>query len=95
MTAVQREVVKFLEDLVYERFNLETLNQKLSEYFGENINAEFVDEENEAGLGDWNIMFNSEKEETYGYFDSYILKMRNVGYDGAEFMVTEIGYEFE
>ena len=95
MTAVQREVVKFLEDLVYERFNLETLNQKLSEYFGENINAEFVDEENEAGLGDWNIMFNSEKEETYGYFDIYILKMRNVGYDGAEFMVTEIGYEFE
>ena len=95
MTAVQREVVKFLEDLVYERFNLETLNQKLSKYFGENINAEFVDEENEAGLGDWNIMFNSEKEETYGYFDIYILKMRNVGYDGAEFMVTEIGYEFE
>ena len=95
MTTVQREVVKFLEDLVYERFNLETLNQKLSEYFGENINAEFVDEENEAGLGDWNIMFNSEKEETYGYFDIYILKMRNVGYDGAEFMVTEIGYEFE
>ena len=40
-------------------------------------------------------MFNSEKEETYGYFDIYILKMRNVGYDGAEFMVTEIGYEFE
>ena len=95
MTRVQQEVVKFLENLVYERFNLDTLNQELSKHFGEDIEADFVDEENEAGLGDWNIMFESEKEETYGYFDIYVLKMRNVGFDGAEFMVTEVGYEFE
>ena len=95
MTRVQQEVVKFLENLVYERFNLDTLNQELSKHFGEDIEADFVDEENEAGLGDWNIMFESEKEETYGYFDIYVLKMRNVGFDGAEFMITEVGYEFE
>ena len=95
MTTVQQEAVIFLENLVHKRFNLETLNQELSKHFREDIKADFVDEENEVGLGDWNIMFNSEKEETYGYFDIYVLKMRNVGFDGSEFMVTEIGYEFE
>ena len=30
MTAVQREVVKFLEDLVYERFNME---YEVNQYF--------------------------------------------------------------
>ena len=95
MTRVQQEVVKFLENLVHQRFNLETLNTELSKCFGEDVKAEFVDEENEAGLGDWNIMFNSEQEDTYGYFDIYVLKMRNVGFDGAEFMITEVGYEFE
>jgi hypothetical protein len=95
MTRVQQEVVKFLENLVQQRFNLETLNQELSKCFGEDIKAEFVDEENERDLGDWNIMFNSEQEDTYGYFDIYVLKMRNIGFDGAEFYVTEVGYEFE
>lgn len=96
MTKRHEEVVNFLEDLVGNRFNLETLNAKLSEHFGEDIKADFVNENDESNdLTDWNIMFNSEQEETYGYFDIYVLKMRRQGYNGAEFYVTEVGYEFE
>jgi len=95
MTPREKEVAVFLERLVHNRFNMDTLNAKLSEYFKEDITAEFVDEENEAGLCDWNLMFNSEKKETYGYFDIYVLKMRNTGFDGAEFLVTEVAYEFD
>jgi hypothetical protein len=75
--------------------DLETLNKELSKCFGEEVKAKFVDEEDGADLGDWNIMFNSEDEQTYGYFDIYVLKMRNVGFDGADFYVTEVGYEFD
>jgi hypothetical protein len=40
-------------------------------------------------------MFNSDNEETYGYFDMYVLMHKRPSYDGATFYVTEIGYEFE
>lgn len=96
MTKRQKKVVNFLEKLVGGRFNLETLNAELSEHFGEDIKADFVNENDESNeLSDWNIMFDSEKEETYGYFDIYVLKLRRQGYDGSEFYVTEVGYEFD
>ena len=96
MTARHIQVVSFLEGLVGERFNLDTLNAKLSNHFGEDIKAGFVNENDDTNeLADWNIMFNSEKEETYGYFDIYVLKMRRKGFDGSDFYVTEVGYEFE
>jgi hypothetical protein len=95
MTSRHKQVVQFLEGLVGRRFNLETLNKKLSKHFGEDIKAEFVDNENDEVLADWNIMFNSEQDDTYGYFDIYVLKMRRQGFDKAEFYVTEVGYEFE
>jgi hypothetical protein len=40
-------------------------------------------------------MFDSTKDETYGYFDIYMLPMRRQGFDGATFYVTEVGYEFD
>ena len=40
-------------------------------------------------------MFNSENEETYGYFDIYILPMRRKDLDGSDMYITEISYEFE
>jgi hypothetical protein len=96
MTKRQKEVVEFLENLVGQRFNLNTLNEVLSEEFGEDIKSEIVnDNDDENTLTDWNIMFDSEKKETYGYFDIYMLKMRRPGFDGATFCITEIGYEFE
>ncbi len=96
MTSRQKEVVNFLENLVTKRFNLKTLNEVLSKEFGETIECEIVNDDDESNdLSDWNIMFNSEQEETYGYFDIYVLKMRRIGFDGSTFYVTEIGFEFE
>lgn len=95
MTPRKKEVVKFLEGLVGQRFNMDTLNEKLSNHFGEDIKAEIIDNEHDEVLADWNIMFNSEKQETYGYFDIYMLKMRRPGLDGSDFYVTEVGYEFD
>jgi hypothetical protein len=96
MTERQKEVVEFLENLVGKRFNLSTLNEVLSEQFDEVIKCEIVnDDDEENTLTDWDIMFDSVKEETYGYFDIYVLKMRKPGFDGSTFHITEIGYEFE
>lgn len=96
MTPRHKQVVKFLEGLVGQRFNLDTLNEKLSKHFGEKIKCEFVNENDDTNeLVDWNIMFNCESSDTYGYFDIYVLKMRRPGFDGSDFYVTEVGYEFE
>ena len=96
MTKRQKEVVEFLQNLVGRRFNLNTLKQVLSEEFEEDIVCEIVNEfDDDNTLTDWNIMFDSHKEETYGYFDIYMLKMRRPGFDDSTFYVTEIGYEFE
>jgi hypothetical protein len=101
MTSRQKQVVEFLEGLVYGRESIESLNKKISEHFGEKIEVENVsqgridngDEDDE--LTDWNLMFNSESEETFGYFDIYFLPMRRVGFDGSTMYITEISWEFE
>jgi hypothetical protein len=101
MTPRKQEVVKFLESLVGQRFNLDTLNANLSKHFNETIRVENVSQgridsgESDDELTDWNLMFNSENQETYGYFDIYMLPMRRAGFDGATFYVTEVGYEFD
>ena len=101
MTPRKKEIVKFLEGLVGQRFNIYTLQAKLSENFEEYITVENVSQSRiDSGveddeLVDWNLMFDSYKEETYGYFDIYMLPMRRAGFDGATFYVTEVGYEFD
>ena len=75
--------------------NLEPARE-LSKHFNEKITAGYVNEfDDDNELADWNIMFDSKNEDTYGYFDIYVLKMRRVGFDGADFLVTEVGYEFD
>jgi len=100
LTEKKRKAIEFLEKLVYGRESIESLNKKLSEHFGEKIEVENVSKSREeAGdpdeLVDYNLMFNSENEETYGYFDIYILPMRREGHDGATMFITEIGWEFD
>ena len=96
MTERQKEVVEFLENLVGKRFNLNTLNEVLSEQFDEVIKCEIVnDDDEENTLTDWDIMFDSVKFETYGYFDIYFLKMRRPGFDNADIYITEVAIEFE
>jgi hypothetical protein len=96
MSGRQIEVTEFLESLVGQRFNMETLNATLTSHFGEEIKAEIVNDDDESNeLSDWDIMFDSLQPDTYGYFDIYVLKMRRPGFDGSEFYVTEVAYEFE
>ena len=96
MTTKQEKIIYFLESLVGSRFNIDSLNKYLSEFFEEDIKAEFVNEDDDTNeLGDWNIMFDSVKPETYGYFDIYVLKMRKPSFDGSDFYITEVGYEFD
>jgi hypothetical protein len=94
LTDRQIEVVNQLESLVGSRYSIETLNTKLSEIFNEKISVEdCTNLDNEPC--DYDLMFNSENEETYGYFDIYFLKMINKGFDGADMYITEIAYEFD
>ena len=96
LTKKQKEITDFLESLVGQRFNMETLTKELSKAFDEEIEAEIVNDDDETNtLTDWNIMFNIEKEDIFGYFDIYMLKMRNSNLDGSTFYVTEVGYEFQ
>lgn len=101
MTPRKKEAVKFLESLVGQRFNTDTLDAKLSEHFNEQIHVKNVSQsrinngEDDDELVDWNLMFDSKNQETYGYFDIYFLKMRRPSFDGATIYVTEVGYEFD
>lgn len=100
MTKKQKKVAKFLERLVGQRFNMITLKEVLSEFFKEDIKIENVSQQRldkgmDDELSDYNLMFNSEKEKTYGYYDICMLPMRRVGYDGSDMYITEVDYEFE
>ena len=91
-TPRQLEVIDFLEQLIHNRFSMESLNKKLSDFFGEPIE---VKEANSEDLADFNLMFNLEREDQYGYFDIYMLPMRREGFDGSTMYITEIAYEFD
>ncbi len=101
MTPRKKEAVKFLESLVGQRFNTATLESKLTEHFNEKIEVYNASQgridsgEDDDELSDWNLMFDSKNQETYGYFDIYMLPMRREGFDGANFYVTEVGFEFD
>lgn len=85
-----------LNKLVFKRFSKESLEKKLSEIFdGEEIHIELGCEDVDY-LTDWNYMFSSEQDVIGGDFDVYVLmhKENRPGFDGATFMVTEVGWEF-
>ena len=96
----QTEIKTFLEGLVQSRFNMNTLNAKVSEFFGTkieiiNVSLENLDEGNNDELADWNLMFNIEDgTDQSGFYDIYFLPMRREGFDGATMYITEVGYEF-
>ena len=97
----QQETINFLESLVHSRFSLESLNKKLSDFFGEkvevyNASQSRIDNgEDDDALADWNLMFAIEHEELFVDVDIYFLPMRREGFDGATMYITEVGYEFQ
>ena len=90
-TPRQLEVIDFLEQLLYNRFSLKTLNTKLSDFFGEKVEVTFVDND----LSDHNLMFNLERTDQYGYFDIYMLPLIRTDYEGNTMYITEVAYEFD
>lgn len=92
-TERQQECIAFLENLVHRRFSQEKLNEVLSMFFGEEIVLETASEYELPT--DFNLIFNLERKDQYGYFDIYMLPMRTEGYDGSTMYITEVSYEFE
>jgi hypothetical protein len=99
----QTEIKTFLEGLVHSRFNMDTLNAKVSEFFGTsievcNVSQERIDSgEDDDELTDWNLMFAFESEDENANpvdGDIYFLPMRREGFDGATMYIAEVGYEF-
>jgi hypothetical protein len=89
----QREIKLALESLVHQRFNKESLEEKLSQIFNEKITIELGCEDVEE-FPDWNYMFTSEQPIIGGDFDVYVLMQKNKDMLGNTMYVTEVGYEF-
>lgn len=89
----QREIKLALESLVHQRFNKESLEEKLSQIFNERITIELGYEDVEE-FPDWNYMFTSEQPIIGGDFDVYVLMHKNNDMFGNTMFVTEVGYEF-
>lgn len=89
------EVVDALDNLLHKRFNKESLEKKLSEIFEEEIHIALRCEDVDY-LTDWDYMFTSEREDIGGDFDIYVLFHKDMrkGFDDAQFMVTEVAYDF-
>jgi len=90
------EINEFLNNLPHKRKTLRELNKELSILFNEdisihNISKERDDKGGSDELQDFNFLFGSEKKETYGYFDIYMLPTR----EKDVFYITEVGIEFE
>ena len=85
-----------LEYLVGSRFNKKSLEQKLTEIFGTDIELDDISWE-EDELADFNFLghFDIPEKELYGFFDIYFLKMRKPGFDGSDIYITEVAIEFE
>jgi hypothetical protein len=103
MKKTRREIVDFLENLVHKRESMESLNEKLSRFFGKKIEVCNVSQSREESeddqdeLTDWNLMFAFESEDDDDNpvdGDIYMLPMRREGFDGATMLITEVGYEF-
>jgi len=97
----KEDVVKFLEDLVWNRFSLPQLNEKVSDFFQEklelcNVSQENLQSGNDDELADWNLMFNVVREDASELFgDIYVLPTRELDdEDNVRYYITEVGYEF-
>ena len=95
-TKLQKQIATYLEELVGQRFNEQTLNKRLSDLFQWDVKVEDISDK-EDELVDYNFVFGfgDADSELYGFGDIYFLKMRREGFDGSTFYVTEVNVEFE
>jgi hypothetical protein len=96
MNKEEKKIANQLEDLVGRRFNLKTLESKLTEIFGHKAKVEDISRDDDE-LADYNLLtlIDNKKTGIYAYADIYYLKMRRKGFDNATIYITEVGIEFE
>ena len=88
------QVNEFLENLVGQRFNEQTLTEKLSNHFGQevelvNITEERIANDDDDGFtDDWSFSFSIDDVD----YDIFYLPMRKIGFDFAKFYITEVGF---
>lgn len=87
------DIVTSIEGLVHKRFNINTLNKEVSKIIGEEVKLELgrLDITDEP---DWCYQWNSEVGDIFAYYDIYVLRHRNVDWNGNDLYVTEVGFEF-
>jgi len=89
---VVTDIIKFLNSLVHNRFNEETLTNKLSEFFDYKVKLFISDYESP----DYSYCFNidKDKDDLYLDVDIYYLNQKNTSFDGSTFYITEVSYDF-
>lgn len=85
-------IIKSLENLVHQRFNIETLEKELAEIFGTNVELYPSESEMVELLGD--SCFTFAIGDDFGVFDIYYLPHKCTDENGNDFYVTEVGYAF-
>jgi hypothetical protein len=91
----EKEVTNILEDLVHQRFSIESLKKHLEEKFGASIELEDVTrDKDDCDSSDHNIMFNLDARGIFCDGDVYFLMLRQPDYLNNSIYVTEVGYEF-
>jgi hypothetical protein len=88
------KAIEFLESLVSSRFNEQSLNKHLSEFFEVEVKVENISKDDDD-LADYNYIFNIDTKHLFIDIDIYFLKHRKVGFDDATFYITEVAYNFE
>ena len=91
------EVAQFLESLVHERHTIKSLEDKINSEFNSNIKFELCndDDNDEDTKTDFNLIGVLEFKDVFCDVDVYYLPMRYNGFDGANILITEVGYEFQ
>jgi hypothetical protein len=88
------QAIEFLESLVNFRFNEQSLNKHLSDFFEVEIKVEDISRDDDD-LVDYNYIFNVDTKCLFVDVDIYFLKQRKAGFDDATFYITEVAYNFE
>lgn len=92
----RNKIIKELEKLVHNRYSFVQLDIILSKLFEvDNIEVSEEDAEDETLNADYCVSFEITKPNIGGVFDLYYLPLKNVGVNGEEVYITEVGYMFD
>jgi hypothetical protein len=87
------ELREFMESLVGQRFNEQSLTKELRIHFHNefdlvNITEQRIADDEDDDCSDWLFSFSVDDVD----YDIYYLPMRKVGFDDAKFYITEVGF---